>query len=1600
MSIRSTGTLIVLPSLREAKKGPNPENFVPVFDWNSKHIWLWMKNPAGAGVLGPVEVAHNQVKKYAEKLGWLPQKSEYVGQIDPSTYSSSKDIYPALWKPGDSLATGQHLGEPMFAKFKSPKALKSTVKKKAKKLPPEFTLTGKMDPHGHPLAYEEGSGETFSVLPGGKIGQWEEDEGVYYIAKKGEGEWDIHMDSPIFTPEDIAAPVSKPPKAAPIPKAKKAPKASPSVPKYQAALPDHCEPISEKDSNGFPMVRSLPSNPEDDKEKLTLLPNGELARWKSKAKNYLVWEWSEIFGDYNYFPSHPTIYIPLKEVKKLAAQVPAAVKTPSAPKPKPKPKPKPTGELKPTGKQDSNGYPIGSYKGLAYSQVPEGKVAVWSIANGAYILYTFDPNSDSYYSTAKLWAPPGKHSAGASVAIGGSTFAQATDTTGTTAIVLPNGKFAKKSMFDTGNYSVQQVDVTDKKKFKATGETLTASQFVDMAKSLLSPLSLSPMGQVDVNGLPLFSTAEKDPVPSLTLLPNGEYARWHLHKQMYRLYEYDPEEELWAYSEPPEWFALSDVDAMYIKAGTEPAAPPEEPKKEQTLEPTGKNDVNGFPLYTVTGQNGELSMLPNGEMGKLVVGGPHKGEYRKYVFDIDGWWNTSDPPVYYTVKGLKPELGGSVPKPAVLKTPEPVVADTPASIAGKLPDMSELKRLGSGASFGLGGAGEKDIYEDPKTKKRYIFKPSYRKGTKTVEPFRAYAQEAASGLALLVRPEHVPVKTVTVEGVIGTLQPWVDLDPKGTLEGVHPKELTPSQQLNVATDHLMDWALSQHDTYDGNMVFAADGSVLSIDKEQGFKFFGKDKLSTDYNPNPIEPFYNKFWRAFANGETDFDPKMMLDAVEKIRNMGSAEYVDLVRAYAADRFKDRKEQRKLLRKVLARKLALQGDFEEFITGLYKKRTSSEGEFTFDEGWKPVDASETEKPEEEPEEEKKAIFTGTASADQTSGGSSLPSDPFLKHLKQKWAIKKYHAWNPSTGKEDSSYPYVTLKVEITQADSLKRFLAVTGLEPQPVLKDGATAMTGEVKYMVVVKKEDWAKLKFKDTPYTPPAHLHSSFGYDSDNVYPAQPEYPKHFGTTVEFEPPEAKPNVQVLDESVHALMQNPKVKHINGMEVGFDGGDVEGANGRLRKYKDAKGFYLQKQFKLRKEQWEAVNEALNAQPENERKWTPFKFQFCTGPYSKSSGAVEIGTSIAHYTAQFDTFKFSFAEGELYIAKIGLGGADGFKPYSFVASVLAHIRKTDVDAMSVLKTWLNKVVGGLGDKLFKNPTKAEARRKKLFRAAWAFGGRKAKTLKASSSSKAVRSRVEKYLAEQSQYMEGGGYTVDEVLELMEEQEVLPGYSTHVLPGRWRKLAGGALWFVSQGFKLNVIPSVCRAGLLGIHARYQIGVFTESGGGSTPRDTNSGAGDQTQCRLASQAFASHSPSSINSYGQALAIVSPEVLDRMDSYLYFRDEHWGTCFPGSAGWKSVRPLEECVQLGEHWKSYSHCKGSLEDNSHLNEMQFRQGVDVRMILRIVVKGGEGDRQQALQICKGAKVEEVNGIPIEEFVITAQNGQEIWEKYVKPVVGL
>ena len=1478
-------------------------------------------------------------------------------------------------------------------------------------LPPHCEKLSKKDKNGLPMVKSIPSDEfddsiTLSLLPDGRLANWREvhDKYLIHIWRDILGDYNYYPTHPAeyVTLKEVkklqsqvpASPVSKP-----APKPEPAPKPAPDPESKVPGLTD----TGKTGDGGYPVYSSEYGT------EYSLLPSGEVGMLSSSGSAYEIYVWDEDEGIYTWTD---------KEIPADASGKVIPLDT--------------TGALTPTGEYDPKGYPIGDYKGNTYSMLPDGKVGIWSKANGAYILYTFDSLGLSYYNTSNTWTPPSHHKSLSNFTAQNKDLAQVEDSEGTSAVLMPNGKFAEYS-YASGTWKVLKVDVASGKKFVQTGE-----EFDDSDIHFPSAyLSLKPMGEVDENGLPTFQQ-KTHPLPVLSLLPNGDFGRWMQSHGHYRKYEFDPEDGTWSTSDPPEKFTVSDINAMYLKAGTEKFKDEGKPLPkgssiDDVFEPTGKTDEYGHEVFTTdygfaTSKSQEVIKLPNETFGwKMQVGDGHKYLHMKYgddgtavpVSDEDPWVTPEQVSDLLGEKGLKPassealstleptgvvdvngyptvkvvagesiyktltELPGKIfarwrPKkgkyvmyeydpedgdwfadkpptwidPATLRAPGdfvPVVGQMPtaepeatappvkptktldakfiepvsdmtAHLASKLPDPSGLVYLGSGSKFGLGGAGKKDVYEDPVTKKRYIFKPAYQKYSKKVEPFRAYVQEASSALAMAVRPGHIPVKAVKIKGVMGTLQPWVDLDP---LEGHPPKSLTKSQQTDVAVDHMMDWLHSQHDTYAGNLVFGADGSVLSIDKEQGFRFFGKDELSTDYNPNPIEPYYNKFWRSFEKGEIDFDPLTMLPALQKIEALDSEQYMGALRAYADDRFgtKDSKAKIRFMKQVLLRKLHLRGDFEKFITDLYVKRTGEPGEFNFDEGWI------TEK-----EKAKTKYKTVHYSAE--------------KLAKEVYGVKDHYEYqDPVTGEKQPEKNYQPLKIpKETSKKKLFEFLDEAGLKPIAVFEDepDPRVKTGSVNHIVIVDK----------TAYNTATVTKKVLASDIASVTPATPKY---WPTVLDL--PDKEPNVSDLKK----LDDVPQTREGHGVMQG--GSAVEGQSGKAKKWKDEKGEFYLLHFKLREKDWKKIAASSKVKHDS---YTMYEADFDPefgGFIQKSSKIHTVHTGVSWKHKDTECF-------------LGTGSSQ----YAYMGLVWIKVRNTPASGvLSAAKAAINAVAKGVGTEVFRDPTPEERETMKLMRLLWAKSPKKADALTASGDITLDGVKAALKASKVSKDDQAAVY----------EEEVFKGYHSHVLPGRWKKMKDVRFVFNGIG-SLESAVSILKSGLMSINERNLAGITQF--GGSYSADVESGSGDGTLCRVVGKDGVEGSSAYGGSYtfqnhpfhGQYQAIIHPEVLDRLNTYMYGSDT-FGRCTPSTFSGRTT--VETKVkQTSDHHRTS-------------NEISFRKGLHRAKILRIATSS-ETARSALINAARDEGLNEVNGVPIEDFVVVVTKLGDAYNKYVKPLLGV
>jgi len=193
----------------------------------------------------------------------------------------------------------------------------------------------------------------------------------------------------------------------------------------------------------------------------------------------------------------------------------------------------------------------------------------------------------------------------------------------------------------------------------------------------------------------------------------------------------------------------------------------------------------------------------------------------------------------------------------------------------------------------LDGMHEKKVFQD-RQGNRWLFKPVGKN-----EEFRVWGDRAAADLAERLGIPTPEVYVTEIGGRTGSIQKMFDV--AGNFRGINPTTLTRDELSAIQQEHVFDWLISNHDAHPGNMIRMKDGRLAGIDKGQMFRFFGKDKLSIDYNPNPERSLYNDLFSAYTDGKdvnllspSHSDLKSLL---KKIKDIPDDEFKQILSPYA-------------------------------------------------------------------------------------------------------------------------------------------------------------------------------------------------------------------------------------------------------------------------------------------------------------------------------------------------------------------------------------------------------------------------------------------------------------------------------------------------------------------------------------------------------------------------------------------------------------------------------------------------------------------------------------------------------------------------------
>jgi hypothetical protein len=295
--------------------------------------------------------------------------------------------------------------------------------------------------------------------------------------------------------------------------------------------------------------------------------------------------------------------------------------------------------------------------------------------------------------------------------------------------------------------------------------------------------------------------------------------------------------------------------------------------------------------------------------------------------------------------------------------------------------------------------------------------------------------------------------------------------------------------------------------------------------------------------------------------------------------------------------------------------------------------------------------------------------------------------------------------------------------------------------------------------------------------------------------------------------------------------------------------------------------------------------------------------------------------------------------------------------------------------VFKELLDKADPSLGKEILRNPTPEEREVCKLSRIYAQIAPQ--------ASDKLTES--ERTVSELKKRLKAKGW-VDSDSERVKEVEVLPGYHTHVEVGRHKRWAEKhGIRFAFQGVSDQTAAlSVLQTGLKGILERNLQGL--KAFGASYSEDVQTGAGDGIPTRIVSDAGMNHNLASHFAGGEFQAIISPDELDRMDTYMHMKDA-FGVCNPDHGygdTWKSRKSMDDAMKAqGDSYHSAA-------------ELYFRKGVAPNKIIRMATSN-PNSRIALIQAAKTAGINEVNGVPIDDFIVVVSSHKDAYEKYVKPL---
>ncbi|WP_035980345.1 hypothetical protein [Kitasatospora sp. MBT63] len=224
---------------------------------------------------------------------------------------------------------------------------------------------------------------------------------------------------------------------------------------------------------------------------------------------------------------------------------------------------------------------------------------------------------------------------------------------------------------------------------------------------------------------------------------------------------------------------------------------------------------------------------------------------------------------------------------AALQQAQATKSDVPARV-----DAAQIQAtdFGPGKTAHIGGTHPKTLHTAPDGS-QWMFK-HYTSASAA----RASAEAAASHISHLGGVATVPVYEKEIGGKKGCIQPMVS---GASQLSASPKSWSQTEVDSVVRNHVVAWAVGDHDGHAANMLRTASGGMSPIDRGQAFKYFGTDELKVGWTPDGLPagsqymPVHQKAYLASQSGGlapgVKINPAVAHPVIKQIESIPDAQW---------------------------------------------------------------------------------------------------------------------------------------------------------------------------------------------------------------------------------------------------------------------------------------------------------------------------------------------------------------------------------------------------------------------------------------------------------------------------------------------------------------------------------------------------------------------------------------------------------------------------------------------------------------------------------------------------------------------------------------